>query len=105
MKFPYSSRLCASAAAGNASTNSESTSKRLASFLRIIFPPEIVERFDYRAAAVRLGVWRMRAERTALPERESKRELSFGLAFLRLIVKGMTLLWRLGAHRFGLLGS
>jgi hypothetical protein len=28
---------------------------------------------------VRLGVGRMRAERAALPERKSKRELSFGL--------------------------
>jgi hypothetical protein len=79
IKFPYSSRFCASAAAGNASANSESTSKRLASFLRIIFPPEIVERFVYRAAAVRLGVGRMRREEVALPDRKSKLELSFGL--------------------------
>src|SRR6185503_6025366 len=105
MKFPYSSRLCASAAAGNASTNSESTSKRLASFLLIIFPPEIVERFDYRAAAVRLGVGRMRAERTALPERKSKRELSFGLGISEIDSEGMTLLWRLRTHRFCLFGS
>jgi hypothetical protein len=39
----------------------------------------LVERFVYRAAAVRPGVGRMRREEMALPDRKSKLELSFGL--------------------------